>query len=259
MSKQPIDSPPPEADDLPPPYSPSSSAALPPRQPSSASPSLFTSQLSNLRQQVSANTSARQARDSQILSHLVPYIEDFISSIATFDPTPTRAEAILLPSGAVGHDWQLSDEHETRDGEIREVILVQRHDKLRSDAAGSSKAAYPSSSSASDTDLWWSDETMARRLSKHLQPEKPAAERAAPQPAPPPKQEKKPSRWKIFSKESYIEARAPSASAPNREPTEDVTMTAKAEEVTFRHENNFGIWESTTGWGIIVQIKLHRI
>lgn len=33
-------------------------------------------------------------------------------------------------------------------------------------------------------------------------------------------------------------------------------MTVSAQEVAFRHENDFGIWESTSGWAVVVAVKM---
>ncbi|KAI9154936.1 hypothetical protein HJFPF1_07497 [Paramyrothecium foliicola] len=267
MSKQPIEPSFPPADDLPPPYTSSPNDIFNPSTVSAPAPSLFTSQLSNLRHQIhsqqAARVSAREEKDSQLLALLAPHVEDFLSSIATFNPTPSRAEAILLPSEAVSEEWQLSDEQETRPGEIREVFLVQRHDKFINDGKGASQSSYGGSSSADDANLWWADEKMARRLARHLQPERGNQQIASPvpQPASIPRQEKKPSKWKFFSRESAAESTASSSRAPvlsNQAALNEVTMSTRAEEVTFRKENDFGIWESKTGWGIVVQVRLPR-
>jgi hypothetical protein len=34
-----------------------------------------------------------------------------------------------------------------------------------------------------------------------------------------------------------------------------VEMVVRAEEVTFRKENEFGVWESMSGFGIVVTVK----
>lgn len=267
MSKQPIDPVLSQVDDLPPPYTSTVDEAFASSQSAVPSPSLFTPQLSNLRHlihsQQAAHTSAREERDNQILALLVPHVEDFISSIATFTPTPTKAEAILVPSDAVGHEWQLSDEQETGEGEIRQVILVERHNKLRGDTKRALGPEDGASHGGAGSALWWNDEDMARRLAKHLQPHKNTPERivTSSQSKPSPKQESKPSRWKLFTKGTAPETQASTSAAPstsNHVPTEDAVMTTKAEEVTFRRENDFGIWESNTGWGILVRVRLQR-
>ncbi|KAK4101251.1 hypothetical protein N658DRAFT_496547 [Parathielavia hyrcaniae] len=52
---------------------------------------------------------------------------------------------------------------------------------------------------------------------------------------------------------------SPGLSSPGSGAEDDsVKMTVRAEEVTFRKENEFGLWESRTGWGIVVTIKVKR-
>lgn len=38
-----------------------------------------------------------------------------------------------------------------------------------------------------------------------------------------------------------------------------IAMTVRAEEVTFRRENEFGVWESVSGWGVVVCIQVGRL
>ncbi|UNI24504.1 hypothetical protein JDV02_010244 [Purpureocillium takamizusanense] len=49
---------------------------------------------------------------------------------------------------------------------------------------------------------------------------------------------------------------ASSSSSPRRRTDEDVAMAVDAQEVTFRRENEMGIWESRTGWGIVVRVRI---
>ncbi|KAH6688466.1 hypothetical protein F5X68DRAFT_80089 [Plectosphaerella plurivora] len=92
---------------------------------------------------------------------------------------------------------------------------------------------------------WWRDEDLARRLAGHLQP--------GPQ-----------IRVDRVSVRQAVEAqrgqglrdrlrpdpsRAPQGESP-------VAMTVIAEEVTFRQENEMGIWERLNGWAIIARIDL---
>jgi hypothetical protein len=39
---------------------------------------------------------------------------------------------------------------------------------------------------------------------------------------------------------------------------EAVVMTVRPEEVTFRRENEFGIWESKNGYGLVVRVRTRR-
>jgi hypothetical protein len=50
---------------------------------------------------------------------------------------------------------------------------------------------------------------------------------------------------------------SPALSSPTSGGEDDaVKMTVRAEEVTFRKENEFGLWESKTGWGIVVTVRM---
>jgi hypothetical protein len=50
---------------------------------------------------------------------------------------------------------------------------------------------------------------------------------------------------------------SPALSSPTSGGENDaVKMTVRAEEVTFRKENEFGLWESRTGWGIVVTVRV---
>lgn len=40
---------------------------------------------------------------------------------------------------------------------------------------------------------------------------------------------------------------------------ERIAMAVRAEEVTFRRENEFGVWESLSGWVVVVSIKVGRL
>ncbi|KAK0648628.1 hypothetical protein B0T16DRAFT_408531 [Cercophora newfieldiana] len=51
---------------------------------------------------------------------------------------------------------------------------------------------------------------------------------------------------------SYLEA------APIVQGDDRVNMTVQADEVTFRKENDFGVWESRSGFGIVVTIRVKK-
>lgn len=235
MSKHPPD------EDLPPPYS-----AAPGPAPC-ASSSLFAHHLAGIRAQMlheqAARLSARDRADGQTLALLVPPVEELLASIAGMHPPPALVEATLVPDGAVGPDWALSDGDERRGGEVRTVVRVRRAEpklELAGDGHG----------------LWWSDEAAARRLARHLQPERaaPAVDRQTVRAR---AAQGRRSRWGLFKRDEPppppVPPVSPPASGPGRD---DVTMSAGAEEVTFRRENEMGIWESRTGWGIVVRVRI---
>ncbi|KAK0666596.1 hypothetical protein QBC41DRAFT_338942 [Cercophora samala] len=114
---------------------------------------------------------------------------------------------------------------------------------------------------SSDTSqwLWFKDEGMARRLATYLRPE-PNLERKHVQATVVEKKAEK-SIWKSWG--SKNKERANSASSPTTPTTpgsgenEDaVKMAVRAREITFRKENDFGVWESRTGFGIVCNILI---
>ncbi|KAG6021529.1 hypothetical protein E4U19_005631 [Claviceps sp. Clav32 group G5] len=122
----------------------------------------------------------------------------------------------------------------------------------------------------SNADIWWwSDEELARRLAGHLQPAPETAEggsferQTSYAEAEPSKQiGKKAGRWSFFSKESPRPmAQSPKpmhlpshGTTPSPAPSDGVSMEVNAEEATFRRQNEMGIWESKTGWGLVVRV-----
>lgn len=287
-------------EELPPPYSPTNCTAPQASPPPSihhhhhtaSIPGLFSNQLDNLRSQIQAEESARQdAReqlDTQTLSLLVPYVEELLSYVASVNPTPTLVEMLLIPDAAVGQDWKFSEPAEMKRGEVRRVIRVKNDTKLASDekrrpspptvqsSLFSSELSpdapreftswgrwdddLPTSPSSRPNDLWFTDEAMAHRLAKHLQPA-PKLDRATVREnvSTQKKPEKKPSRFGgLLRRDAPVPFLDRTGLASGAAEKEDVAMRVNAEEVSFRRENEMGIWESRTGYAIAVRVSLRR-
>ncbi len=121
---------------------------------------------------------------------------------------------------------------------------------------------------------WWQDESMARRLAAYLQPKpQPNLERKQVHMAVEKAKETKKSSWSWGRKRSTESSSAPlplasassqgdraEASADNSsdKPESKVSMVVRADEVTFRRENDFGLWESLTGWGLVVVVRIRK-
>lgn len=258
--------------DLPPPYSASvNPVTATSTQYSDTRPysSIFSSHVAGLRNEISASqaarASARDDGDSYVLSLIVPYVEDFLSSISEIHPTPRLAEATFVPDAAIGEDWKFSDEDEKRAGEYRKLIRVRAPKKDGDQKKKRADGYVPPSRSDGSTfgddetspSLWWENEGMTRRLAKHLQPERPAAPKNAQigrnRNIGQTNGNKKSGLWGLF-KNSDESARS---TVPVIEESRDgVAMTARAEEITFRRENELGIWETLTGWGIVVSLRI---
>ncbi|KAM6538235.1 hypothetical protein FALCPG4_000114 [Fusarium falciforme] len=255
-------------DDLPPPYTEAGPSTAAPQPSQQSITSIFSSHLNSLPLRILSNqaarTSARDQRDSEVLTLLVPHVEDLLSSIAAMDPPPRIVEMTMVPEEAVDHHWVFSDEDRSRT-----VVRVQEDRKLQGDEKRPPKPEQkPLGERAFDewgrwedetedttprNILWWDDRDMATRLAKYISPERVDRQvvKANVQQI---KQDKKASRWGLFKKAEP----SPPPPAPVR-PVEDedpVTMTVKAEEVTFRRENEMGIWEGKTGWGLVVRVKI---
>ncbi|KAL6901099.1 hypothetical protein GGI43DRAFT_404030 [Trichoderma evansii] len=245
--------------DLPPPYSASANTSntTPAQHPDPQSySSLFSSQVANLRTQISASQAYRASvtddRDSYVLSIIFPYVEEFIASISEIHPTPRLAEATIVPDAAVSNGWKFNDEDDKRDGEYRTLIRVCEAKKKD---GNDEKKQWPSekSTGSSDDELWWESESTARRLAKHLQPQRPAPSSTDIQ-ASKDRSSKGSGLRGLFKRSENVPQYV--ASKEERH-VERVTMTTRAEEVTFRKENEFGIWETRTGWGIVMRVRIH--
>lgn len=120
---------------------------------------------------------------------------------------------------------------------------------------------------------WFRDEDMARRVAAYLRPEPNlerqhvqavVAERKAA------KESKSPwgrlglggsSRKKAAAAAAEQQQPSPSPTSPGRAGAADddsVKMTVRADEVTFRRENEMGLWESRSGFGIVVTLRISR-
>ncbi|KAL2255113.1 hypothetical protein VTK26DRAFT_4085 [Humicola hyalothermophila] len=115
--------------------------------------------------------------------------------------------------------------------------------------------------------LWFYDEEMAGRLATYLRPE-PDLERkrvqavVAERKTAAPKEEKSSGwggRWGFGSRKKAEPAtpvpvveRPPATAAVD----DSIKMTVRADEVTFRRENELGVWESRTGFGIVVTVRM---
>ncbi|XXG96937.1 hypothetical protein Hte_003228 [Hypoxylon texense] len=119
--------------------------------------------------------------------------------------------------------------------------------------------------------LWWRDEEMAYRLANYLQPKtekkSPVQQRSVVQAVVeqriPAKKEKRGWGWgkaKVSPETSNKPADVDvGVDEPQEKQSKDgAEMVVTAQEVAFRHENEFGIWESFRGWGIVVAVKVNN-
>ncbi|KAL6920541.1 hypothetical protein ACHAPO_007126 [Fusarium lateritium] len=254
--------------ELPPPYTESGpSTSTPVSEPRQSVTTIFHSHLQNLPLRIhsvqAARTSARDQRDSEILTLLVPHVEEMLSSIAAMDPPPRLTGTILVPGDAVGEEWFFSDEDESQT-----VVRVREDPKLVGDQKRPPKREVEprkekafddwgrwedntSQDSSSDNVLWWSDHDMAIRLAKYISPERVDRQVVKAHV----EQAKKSSGWGFLKKNK---PQTPEPPKPKVQEEDPVTMIVKAEEVTFRKENEMGIWEGKTGWGLVIKVKIRQ-
>ena len=185
-----------------------------------------------------------------------------LSSIAAIHPPPRLAEMIMVPGDAVGQDWIFEDEDHSRTvvrvTEDRKLVGDQKQAPKKENEPRKERAFdewgrwedNTTKSSSSDDVRWWSDHDMAVRLAKYISPERVDRQVVKAHV----EQAKKSSRWSLFKKN---EPQTPPPK-PKVQEEEPVTMVVKAEEVTFRRENEMGIWEGKTGWGLVVKVRIRR-
>lgn len=232
-------------DDLPPPYTASTTSS------SSSSQGLLTSHLSTLRAHAEIT---RDVDDSRLLARISDSIEELLTSVLAKSQkhqNPRVIEAIAVPSSAINSQWELSDTEDRESGKLARIVSVEIREKGSGDekkqpqdsqstdgewsARDASRRGFDAwgrwnddagrSSDSDESMLWWNDESLAKRLARYLHPPQ------APQ------------------------AMAGSSSTAATRMEGAVSMTARAEEATFRRENEMGLWESKTGWAIMVRFR----
>lgn len=235
-------------DDLPPPYSPTASTSA---QGDSSNPSFLTAHLQNLRAQADI---ARDVDDSRLLSRISDAVEGLLTSVLAKprrQQAPLRIiEAVAVPAEIIAPTWTLSDDGR-ESGKIARVVRVSTRDEGK---GGDKKGGHDTNDEdssireslnkgfddwgrwsddgnddeeGSGSASWWSDERLARRLAGFLQPIQPP---------------------------SRSSNAGPSSAAARID--EAVSMATRVEEVTLRRENEMGLWESKTGWAIVVRFRM---
>lgn len=123
---------------------------------------------------------------------------------------------------------------------------------------------------------WFTTPSLARRIASLLRPEPTLARKTVQaavetpkSPVSPSSGSKKSGSGSFFRRSSKSDAQAQTPPPVERTLTpvrggamleeDKVGMTVRTEEVTFRRENEFGVWESLTGWGVVVCLKVGRL
>ncbi|KAH6713811.1 hypothetical protein BKA61DRAFT_50050 [Leptodontidium sp. MPI-SDFR-AT-0119] len=224
--------------------------------------SQIQSQLRTLNTQISSIQTQRDilshAQEEKILSLLTHHIQLYLSDFA--NTGLQKGSLILVPAKAIQDPKATPTDYDfSEPSEYDRVVKV-------SDKECDS---YGTTTTTGREDLWyWEDEDMAKRLAGYLRPpprdprtlELPMRkEQMAPQP-----QSKG---WGFFGKKKseerppLIEDRQDSSSntkgrLSGRESEDRVVVDVKAEEVVFRTENEYGMYGSEEGWGIVVKLRI---
>ncbi|EPE25487.1 hypothetical protein GLAREA_01399 [Glarea lozoyensis ATCC 20868] len=218
--------------------------------------SQIRSQLTTLSSTITSITSQQtllaSAREENILSLLTTQIQLFLSAFA--NSGPKKGTLILVPAGGLTDENAVPTDYDFKNrDEYDRVVRVRGKDE--------------------GEDVWfWRDEEMAGRLARYLNPPesqkpKPKPSRPVPSPSAP-----EPSASRSFwsrKKSNPPPAPLPSSSSSSSYPPEkesskepssgtgdNVTMNVTAEEVVFRTENDFGIFGTERGWGIVLKLEV---
>ncbi|RDL37072.1 uncharacterized protein BP5553_04505 [Venustampulla echinocandica] len=231
--------------------------------PSSGSSSYYSSQINSQLASLTTQISTQQtqatllshAHSEHVLSLLTYEIQDYLSTFARSGRR--RGTLILIPAAGVTDEKAVPAAFDCSNPDEGTCDVVVRV-KGKGDA---------------DEMWYWRDEEMAERLAACLRP-----------PPPPPSERGLPPRKEQVAQQQQPQqstrglwGRAKSAvktaamnemgnyevgrdvkTAPPGPREDKVIMDVKAEEVLFRTENDFGIFGSETGWGIVVRLKVIR-
>jgi hypothetical protein len=220
----------------------------------------LTSQISSLQTQKSLLS---HAQDEKILSLLTHQIQLYLSDFAKTGLQ--KGTLILVPAQGLEDQNALPMEYDFKDPDEYDRV-VRIRDKEEAEYGGDQK-------------WFWRDEDMAMRLAEYLRPK--------PDPRtmelPPRKEEvaaqqqqaeassssgsgkwswgRKKSIAKAAERPPLVESRndtkiASDIKMPNRDSEDQVLMDVKAEEVVFRTENDFGIFGTERGWGVVLKLKV---
>lgn len=238
------------------PYTPNTSTSQYYSQQIQSQLSTLTTQISSLKTQKSLLS---HAQDEKILSLLTTQIQLYLSEFAKTGLQ--RGTLVLVPAKGLEEENARPAEFEdkVKEGIIEYDQLVRIRDK---------EGSYDG-----EGEIWfWKDEEMAIRLAGYLKPA-PDLKNA---PLPPRKEEIKaataaaePSsnrgfwgRRKSTPKPPLVEERrdikVEPVALPDETEQEKVLMDVKPEEVVFRFENDFGIFETRRGWGIVLKLKVQQ-
>lgn len=209
----------------------------------------LTSQITSLQTQQSLLS---HAKDEKILSLLTTQIQTYLSDFA--NSGLQKGTLILVPASGLTNENAIPVEYDFKNpSEYDRVVRVR--DK-EADEYG---------------ETWfWRDADMAERLAEYLRPvEDPRTKELPPRKEEVKLAEQSPTSSRGFWGRKKSTAERPPlieesrdskgesiSKTPVIETKDRVAMDVKAEEVVFRFENDFGIYESERGYGIVLKLRI---
>jgi hypothetical protein len=196
----------------------------------------LTSQIKSVETQKSLLS---HAQDEKILSLLTTQIQIYLSDWAKSGLH--RGTLILVPSVAIPDEKALPVDFDFKDPDTYDRVVRVRDKEAEDHGEG----------------MWfWNDEEKALRLARYLRPKKDLKNAELP----PRKPESEKGRgWGWKRGNSRAAERPPligDAKMARTKTGHEVLMTVKAEEVVFRTENEFGIYETQRGYGMVLKLRV---
>lgn len=223
------------------------------------------------------------AQDADLLSLINPEIDALIGALLSRPQSAASATLILVPAASVPQNAKHVDDGPGSDEIIRVARVSDPKGVVEDSKSG--KAGESSSTAREFSDWvrwddagaaekakgpqwWWKDEEMATRLAGHLQPKRQIVgvdRKSVREAVETQKQEKKATgvlgrfRSGVMGRSSPGEPSQPPPHAPRGAGAQQQGVTVVAEEVTFRRENEMGLWESMNGWGIVLRLNVRAL
>lgn len=233
-----------------------------------------------VRERQQSQASQRLSQDDALIQHMMPFIREFFLDFS-MDNSVKRSrnshkslsmELMLVPQDAAPSDegWKLAGLNERKDqSAFFRLNQIAAPNQLRWVSKNGESIQIRDDAAESDP-LWWRDEEHALQLASALRgivaperSEKSEAQRREAleqQEIPEQFEDKGKSPVRSFfglSKKSRspVEQAVPKVRSKNFATVSlgSVQVDVQAEEVTFRRENDFGLWESSSGWAIVTK------
>jgi len=196
------------------------------------------------------------AKDENILSLLTTQIQIYLSDFAKAGLH--KGTLILIPAKGIEEENAVPVDHD-----FKNPVEYDRVVKVKDKEADEYREGY----------MFWKDEDMARRLAGYLGPERDLRNAELPLRKEQIKAAEQVSQTTSRGfwgrkKSSLVGAERPVltesqimkvdhlVNTPLARPEGQVLMNVKAKEVVFRTENDFGIYETQRGWGIVLKLRV---